>query len=133
MSAQHHETTAGTSGSENSELRRANLRRYWSLKNAEQCDHVPTGHEHRWGERFAREYPQRCASCGCHTRSPFDSCMIIHDVDECESPNPFGRRTEPPVCGNSDTTARNGDRTTAPPASELQSPNEKADLPTPGE
>ena len=87
---------AGVAGSENSalqkiehhrRLRRANLRRYWDLKNAEQCDHVPTHAEHTWGTRFVKSYPQQCATCGCETRSPWDSTMIIHDVDACVSPN----------------------------------------------
>ena len=68
-------------------LRQANLRRYWSLKNAEQCDHVPTQAEHGWGIRFIKKYPNRCATCGIETRSPLDATMIVHDVDACVSPN----------------------------------------------
>lgn len=88
---------APAAGSENSalmiiearrRLRQANLRRYWSLKNAEQCDHVPTQAEHGWGMRFVKKYPNRCATCGIETRSPHDTTRIVHDVDACVSSNP---------------------------------------------
>jgi hypothetical protein len=83
------------------------------------CEGFAVNHGSGWG--WDGDYPE----IEVRVQKLENSARFLRQIRAKILKRYFGRLPEPPACGNSDTTARNGDRQTERTASDPQYPNTK--------